>query len=190
MEIYYIFENNKLFKWVNYTRVMERGKKTGFILRQFKKKSKRALSKDFFTEFFYLNQKRRVVEFLFSENDSLIIEDFLKEFLSEELKDFVSLRVLNDNEEEIQTWYYPTEDLTLAIHIDWGDKSQEISINVNIENFVVTTINEDEKVNTQIDYTLLNDFIISFLTTKGRELSEIFNKLKINKKDSIKSEVM
>jgi len=80
---------------------MERGKKTSFILRQFKKKSKRIVNKDIFTEFFYINRERRIVEFLLND-ENLVIETFFKEFLPSEFRDFVSIKALNDVEEEIK----------------------------------------------------------------------------------------
>ena len=39
---------------------MERGKTTSFILKQFKRKTKRVLKKDEFSEFFYFNKDRKV----------------------------------------------------------------------------------------------------------------------------------
>lgn len=156
---------------------MERGKKTNFILRQFKRKSKRIIQKDLFTEFFYLNRERQVVEFLPNENKGLVIQDFFKQFLAEEFRDFVDLKILNDCEEEIKTWYYDQENLILVLKVNWGFKKQEISLDINIENFFITIIDESEKIIRKIDYVLLNDHMISFLTLQARTLSQIFEKL-------------
>lgn len=162
---------------------MERGKKTSFILKQFKKKSKRAISKDYFTEFFYLNKERRVIEFLLVPGfeDELMIEHFFKEFISEDFRDFVELKVLNSDEEKIRTWYFDDESLVLVLRINWGEKIQEISLDIVIESFVVTVLSDKEDGTIplrEVDYTLLNDHIISFLTTQARTLSETFEKLK------------
>ena len=97
---------------------MERGKSTNFILRQFRRKSKRVVHKDLFTEFFYLNKGRRVIEFLKNEDKILSIESFFKEFMPQEFKDFVSVKILNDAEEEITSWYYDEENLTIVIKIN------------------------------------------------------------------------
>lgn len=160
---------------------MERGKKTSFILRQFKKKSKRIVNKDIFTEFFYINRERRVVEFLLND-ETLVIETFFKEFLPNEFRDFVSIKVLNDVEEEIKTWYYDNETLVLVIEVNWGFKKQEMSVDIDIENFVVTIIDENGVITRDIDYFLLNDYVISFLTLQARSLAEAFDVLSNKKK--------
>ena len=155
---------------------MERGKKTSFILRQFKKKSKRIVNKDIFTEFFYINRERRIVEFLLND-ENLVIETFFKEFLPSEFRDFVKIRALNDVEEEIKIWYYDNETLVLVIEVNWGFKKQEMSVDIDIENFVVTVIDENGQITRDIDYTLLNDYVISFLTIQARTLAEAFDVL-------------
>ena len=153
---------------------MERGKKTSFILRQFRKKSKQIVNKDMFTEFFYLNRERKVVEFL-TNNSVFTIEIFFKEFLPYEFRDFISIKILNDVEEEIKTWYYNDEDIVFVISVNWGFKKQEINIDLSIENFIVTVIDEDGKIFRDIDYVLLNDFLISFLTIQARNLAQTFD---------------
>lgn len=155
---------------------MERGKKTNFILRQFRKKSKQIINKDLFTEFFYLNKDRRVIEFL-AQDDKLSIELFFRKFLSDDFKDFVKLKILNDVEEEIKTWYYDTENLVLVLDVNWGFKRQEISVDVSIENFVITVIDDKGQLLREVDYVLLNDYLISFLTLQARNLSAIYESL-------------
>lgn len=162
---------------------MERGKKTSFILRQFKKKSKRIVHKDYFTEFFYLNKERGVIEFL-TQNDKLVAQEFLKHFLPDEFKNFVTVKFLNDIEEEIKTWYFEQETLVVVLEVNWGFKKQEISVDVNIENFMITVIDDKEQIMREIDYTMLNDYLISFFTLQARNLSEIFEKIS-NKKSSV-----
>ena len=152
---------------------MERGKKTGFILRQFKKKSKRIVNKDIFTEFFYINRQRRVIEFL-TNDDILVMNNFMREFLPAEFRTFVSIKILNDVEEEIKTWYYDDETLVIVIEINWGFKKQEISVDLDIENFVVTVIDENGVATRDIDYFLFNDYVISFITLQARSLAESF----------------
>ena len=155
---------------------MERGKKTSFILKQFRKKSKRIVNKDYFTEFFYLNKDRKVIEFL-SSNEILCMETFFKEFIPAEFRDFISFKILNDNEEKIKNWYYDEENLVFVIKVNWGFKKQEISIDLNIENFTVSVISEEGIAIQEVDYTLFNDYLISFLTIQARTLAETFEKL-------------
>lgn len=155
---------------------MERSEKTSLILKQFRKKTKQAINKDLFTEFFYLNRERRVVEFL-SNSDKLSVEAFFKKFLPTEFRDFVSLKVLNDIEEEIKTWYYENENLVLVLSVNWGFKKQEISIDLSIENFIVTVIDDNGQLVREVDYMLLNDYIISFLTLQAQHLSRIYENI-------------
>jgi hypothetical protein len=161
---------------------MERNEKTTSILRQFRKKSKRIVNKDFFTEFFYLNRHRRAIEFLY-EDDQLILEDFFKKFLPADFKEFVQFKLLNDSEEEIRTWMYENENLVLLIKVNWGFRKEEISIDVDIDNFSITSIDDKDIVIKQIDYYLLNDFLISFITNQSNALSETFEKIVQNKKE-------
>jgi len=155
---------------------MERGKKTNFILRQFKKKSKRAVNKDYFTEFFYLNKNREVIEFLSDNSNILVIETFLKEFIPEEFKDFIKIEVLNEEEEKIKTWYYTNENVIILIKVNWGFKKQEITVEIDMDNFEITIL-DDEKILKSFDYTMFNDYLISFLTIQARTLAETFNKI-------------
>lgn len=156
---------------------MERGDKTKFILKQFKKKSKKLINKDYFTEFFYLNKNRKVIEFITNQDEELIIETFFKKFIPEDFKEFVKLKILNDSEEEIKNWYYTDENLVFVIAINWGFKKQELSIDIDIDNFIITVIDEKGNVMKNIDYTLLNDHLISFLTTQARNLAETYRKI-------------
>jgi hypothetical protein len=155
---------------------MIRGKRTDFILKQFKRKSKKILKRDLFTEFFYLNKERNIIEFL-ETNQITNVNTFFKEFLSDDLKPFVNVKIYNDCEEEIKTWYYKDENLLLVIDVKWGFKTQEISTEICIDNFLITIIDDKKRVLKSIDYNLLNDFVISFLTLKAKEISEIYKKL-------------
>ncbi len=161
---------------------MERGKKTSFILKQFKKKSKRVIHKDYFTEFFYLNRNREIIEFLRDDEGRLLLEVFFKEFIQEEFRDFIKIKILNDDENEITTWYYNNENLVIVIGINWGFKKQEISITIDIDNFEVLII-DDDKIIESVDYTMFNDHLISFLTIQARKLAKLFDKMYNQKKD-------
>ena len=156
---------------------MQRGKKTNFILRQFKRKSKKIVNKDYFTEFFYHNKEREIIEFLKDSNEKLIINTFFKKFIPDEFKEFVNIKIYNMNEEEVRLWYYSQEDLILVINVNWGIKKQEISIGIDIENFEITIIDDKENVSKKIDYLMFNDYIISFLTIQARNLAETFKKI-------------
>jgi len=52
-----------------------------------------------------------------------------------------------------------------------------MSVDIDIENFVVTVIDENGQMTRDIDYTLLNDYVISFLTIQARTLAEAFDVL-------------
>jgi hypothetical protein len=160
---------------------MERGKSTDFILKQFRKKSKRLVNKDLFTEFFYLNRERSVIEFLTNGGD-LLVNQFFKEFLPSEFRSFASVKIHNDSEEEVKTWYYEEENLILIIDVNWGFKKQEISIEIDIEQFEISVIDEHGEMIKSIDYILLNDYLISFLTLQARNLSQTFEILQNRKK--------
>ena len=156
---------------------MQREKKVNYILRQFKKKSKKIINKDYFTEFFYINENREVIEFLRDNNRNLIIDIFFKKFLPEEFSNFVNIKIMNFNDEEVNLWYYSEENLILLIEVNWGFKKQEISIDLDIENFEVRVVEDDEEISRKIDYTFFNEYLISFLTIQARNLAEIYNKI-------------
>jgi hypothetical protein len=160
---------------------MERGNTTDFILKQFRKKTKRIVKKDLYTEFFYLNRGRRVIEFLQHE-EVLSMNVFFKEFLPESLKDFIKVKILNDSEEEVKTWYYDEEELVLVIEVNWGKKQQEISVDIDIDNFAITIIDQDQNMSKSIDYVMFNDYLISFLTLQARNLAQTFDLLSPNNK--------
>ena len=160
---------------------MERGNTTDFILKQFRKKTKRIIKKDLYTEFFYLNRSRRVIEFLEHEN-SLAMNTFFREFLPKEFRDFVHVKVYNDSEESVKTWYYDEENLVVVIQVNWGKKQQEISIDIDIDLFKVTIIDQDQNDVKSIDYVMFNDYLISFLTLQARNLAQTFEVLVDNKK--------
>jgi len=154
---------------------MKRNEKTQSILRQFKKKTKRIVNNNIYTEFFYLNKQREVVEILNFNEDQSMLEYFLKEFIPYDFKDFVSLKVLNDMEEEVRVWYYNNEDLVLVISVNWGFKKQEISIDIDIENFKITVLDETGVAVRGIDPILLNDYMISYLSIQAKNLAQTFN---------------
>ena len=159
---------------------MERGNTTDFILKQFRKKTKRLIKKDLYTEFFYLNRGRRVIEFLEHEKE-LSMNVFFKEFLPQEFRDFVKVKILNDSEEEVKTWYYDEEELVVAIEVNWGKKQQEISVDIDIDLFAITIVDQDQNMTKSIDYIMFNDYLISFLTLQARNLAQTFEVLSGNK---------
>jgi hypothetical protein len=166
---------------------MERTKSTSSVLRQFRKKSRRVLNKDLYTEFFYLNRNRKVVEFLV-DGENLLISDFFKEFLPIDFRDFVSVELHNDSEESINTWFFDVEDLVIVVKIDWGFRKEEISIDIDIDNFVVTSVDENGSAFQQVDYRLLNEFIISFLINQAKILSETYEKISKRRKRKLTSQ--
>ena len=166
---------------------MERTKSTSSVLRQFRKKSRRVLNKDLYTEFFYLNRNRKVVEFLV-DGENLLISDFFKEFLPFDFRDFVSVELHNDEEEKINAWFFDMEDLVIVIKIDWGFRKEEVSIDVDIDNFVVTSVDEKGNALQQVDYRLLNEFIISFLTNQAKVLSESYDRISQRRKRKVTSQ--
>ena len=155
---------------------MERGGKTNFILKQFRKKSKKILNRNYIGEFFYLNKEREVIEFL-KEDGILLIEKFFKKFISKKFCDFIKIRIVNEVEEEIKTWYYNEELISIIIDVDWGFKKQNIFINLDSDNFTINVIENKSKGFSNLEITLLNDYLISFLSIEGRALSKNFDKI-------------
>ncbi|MFW5704290.1 MAG: hypothetical protein ACOCXG_00475 [Nanoarchaeota archaeon] len=155
---------------------MEKDKKTSSILKRLKDASNGLVKSEIYTEFFYLNRERKVVEFLKNKGE-FNLETFIKELLPAEFRDFVSLKVLNDDEEEISTWYYEEELAVFVINVNWGVKKEEISLDLNINNFIVAAIDSRGIYERRINLNLLNDFIISFLTIQAKDLKNTFKKL-------------
>lgn len=153
---------------------MEKNKNVEAILRQFRKKSKRIINKDYFTEFFYINKNRKVIEFLFDEKNNLLLEKYLKKFIEKDFKEFIKISLINDEEEEIKTWFYEKEDLIINLQINWGFKKQEICLQIDIENFIIEILDQENFCLRKIDYNLLNDYLISFITNQAKTLSESF----------------
>ena len=153
------------------------GEKINNILRKLKRKSKKLVKDDIYTEFFYFNKNRRIIEFL-EQDGVLVMETFFKKFIQKELSEFIRIKILNDNEEEIKNWYFEEEDLVILISINWGNKKQEISVDISIDNFITTIINSNKEVFKEVDYNLLNSFIISFLELRSKNISLIYNRLK------------
>ena len=152
-------------------------KKEKLILGKIRKKSKKIIEKQVFTEFFFINKNRKVIEFL-KDNNETNLEFFFKNLIKEEFRSFVKLKIYNCSEEEIETWYYDEENLVLAIEINFGKKKQQNSIEININNFVLTSLDNWENSIIFIDFKLLNNFLITFLKSESEKISRVFNKLK------------
>ena len=152
-------------------------KKEKLILGKIRKKSKKIIEKQVFTEFFFINKNRKVIEFL-KDNNETNLEFFFKNLIKEEFRPFVKLKIYNCSEEEIETWYYDEENLVLAIEINFGKKKQQNSIEININNFVLTSLDNWENSIIFIDFKLLNNFLITFLKSESEKISRVFNKLK------------
>jgi len=152
------------------------------ILKKFKKKSIRTLKKETYTEFFYLNKSRRVIEFLVDENDELLLNKFFKEFLPREIKDFCDLELFVDDEEEIRSWYYEDENLILKIIIKWGINIQEIFTEVDIDNFMVSLINNEDLLIKNIDIELFKNYLINFVINQAESISKSYHKIILENK--------
>lgn len=147
------------------------------LLRKFKKKSKKILSKDKYTEFFIINTQRQVIEFVCDEEEKLLISSFFEEFLPNEFKDFCKLSIVNEMNEEISKWYYDEEDLSIKMSINWGTNKQEISSIIDIENFFITLSANEEVYARSIDIDLLNNYIVNLVTTQAMHISKIYKKV-------------
>ena len=162
---------------------MEREEKTKFILKQFKKKSKRLLQRNNYTEFFFVNKDRKVIEFLTREKE-LALTLFFKEFLPKEFKEFVIIKIFNEMEEEIKTWYYGEEDIVLVLEINWGSKFQEISTHISIDSFIHSIFTQNNTiVLREVNYELFNEYLISVMMYQARNLSKIFESISFRKKN-------
>ena len=169
--------------WFFYDEYMEREKRTKFILKQFKKKTKRLLQRNNYTEFFFINKERKVIEFL-TRDSQLTLELFFKEFLPREFREFVTIRIFNEVEEEIKTWYYKEEDIVLVFEINWGSKFQEISTHISIEPFIHMVLTQSNTIILrEINYELFNEYVISILMYQAKNLSKIFETINFKKKD-------
>jgi len=146
------------------------------ILKKFKKKSLKSIKKETYTEFFYLNKSRRVLEFLVDEKDELLLNKFFKEFLPTEIREFCDLELLVDDE-EVRSWYYEDENLILKIVIKWGVNSQEIFVEVDIENFMVSLVNNEDFLVKNIDVDLFKNYLINFLINQTESLSKSYQKI-------------
>ena len=144
------------------------------ILNEIRKKSKRILRDEIFTEFFCLNKNRNIIEFLKDEKMTNL-EIFFKSIIREEFRQFVKLKIYNSCEEEINTWYFEEENLVLVIEINYGFEKQEISTEINVENFFITSISSTGLKTISIEISLLNDFFISFLKKQAFYLQKKFN---------------
>lgn len=136
-----------------------------------------------FTEFFYVNEDRQVIEFL-KDKDMFIMEAFFKNFLPAELREFSTIRIYNDSEEEIRQWFYESENVVIAIRISWGFKKQEMYVEIDAENFYVNALSEEGELVKNIDPSLLNDYLISFLTGQAKTISTLYKALLL--KNSVK----
>ncbi len=161
-------------------------KKVNDLLRRLRKKSKKALLLNTYTEFFAINTRRKVIEFLTNNRDELLYNVFFKEFLPREIKDFCNLRIVNDVGEEIRNWYYDDENLLIKVDINWGFGKQEIAIEIDVDNFCVSLFKDEEVVARNVDIELLSEFLVSFAVLQAEKIAITYNKIgKSLKRDEI-----
>ena len=147
-------------------------------LKKVKQKAQKAIRNRDFTEFFVLNKQRKVIEFLLTTQEKLLLEFYLHSLIPEEMREFVHLELRNEEEEKIIHWYFDEELVIFVLHIDWGDNKQEISIEVDSEQFEVLVANSGDLGIRILDYKMLNDFMVSFIRKQAEMISNTFNSIK------------
>ncbi len=147
------------------------------LLKKFKKKSKRTLKKEIFTEFFFLNKNRKVIEFLLDESENLLLNNFFKELLPKEIKEFCELKLVSDDE-EVKTWYYDDENLIIKIDILWGINKQEMFLELDIDNFTINNIKNESFLFKYVDVDLLRNYLINFVINVSKKISKDYNAIK------------
>lgn len=153
-------------------------RKLDSLLRKYKRKTKKSLRKETYTEFFYVNTHRKVIEFLSDENEELLLNKFLKEFLPSEIKEFCELGLFNEMDEEIKNWYYENETLIIKIQVKWGFSTQDLVLDIDIENFYVNLYKNGELSGKNIDIELLNNFLINYIISQSENISKIYDSIK------------
>lgn len=148
-------------------------------LKKSQQKAKKAIQNQRFTEFFVMNEQRKVIEFLLTTKDNLLLEFYFLELLPEELRDFATLEIKNEAEENINHWYFNDELIVLLFRIDWGDSKQEISMEIDSEQFEVLITNMESIGIRYFDYKLCNEFLKNVVKSQADMISNSFNDLKI-----------
>lgn len=147
-------------------------------LRKTKQEAKKAVHNSNYTEFFMLNEQRKVIELLVTSKKKTLLEYYFLQLIPEEIRDFVTLNVKNDIEEDINHWYFEDEILVLVFGIDWGDSKQETSIEIDSEQFEFMTINQNGIGVRFFDYKLCNEFFKQVLHSQATLITKMFESVK------------
>lgn len=149
-------------------------------LKKSQQKAKKAVLNQRFTEFFVMNEQRKVIEFLLTTKDKLILEYYFLNLLPEELRQFASLEIKNESEENINHWYFNDELIILLFKVDWGNSKQEISMEIDSEQFEVLITNVDSLFGVRyFDYKLCNEFLKNVIKSQANMISKSFEDLKL-----------
>ena len=149
-------------------------------LKKSQQKAKKAIQNQRFTEFFVMNEQRKVIEFLLTTKDNLLLEYYFLNLLPEELREFASLEIKNEAEENINHWYFNDELIILLFKIDWGDNKQEISMEIDSEQFETLITNKESVFGIRFfDYKLCNEFLKSVIKSQAYMISKSFEDLKL-----------
>ena len=155
-------------------------------LKKLKAQAKKSINKQNITDFFVLNKQRKVIEFLLTTEEQLLLTYYLKSLVPEELVNFIDLRLKNELEEEIVHWYFEEEIIIVEISIDWGNQKQTISIEVDTEQFEMLIEYDSSLQVKALDYTMLSDFLSQFVQRQAKMITEVFEGIKL--KNSKKKE--
>lgn len=158
-------------------------------LKKSHQRAKKAIHNQRFTEFFVMNEQRKVIEFLLTTKDKLLLEYYFLELLPDELRSFATLEIKNEAEENITHWYFNDELIVLLFKIDWGNSKQEISVEIDSEQFEALITSKDSSFGVRFfDYRLCNEFLKSVIKSQADMISSSFEDLKIeNTKESSKN---
>jgi len=127
-----------------------------------------------FTEFFLINEERKVIEFL-KEKNELLMSKFLKELLPRELEPFCYVKLLDDCGEEINCWYYEEESILLNVSVISGQENFELSIELDIELFMISVYMDDIICMKNVDVELFSNYLINFLSIQAKHLSKLYS---------------
>lgn len=148
-------------------------------LKKSKQEAKKAMLNQQFTEFFVLNEQRKVIEFLVTSNNTTLLEYYFKQLLPEELRDFVTLQIQSESDEVITHWYFNEEVISLLFTIDWGDSKQEIFLEIDSEQFEMLITNQNGFGVRVFDYKLCNEFIKQVIKSQAKIIIDSYEELKV-----------
>ncbi|MFP4401852.1 MAG: hypothetical protein ACLFPL_01335 [Candidatus Nanoarchaeia archaeon] len=147
-------------------------------LKKSKQRARKALQSQNFTEFFVLNDRRRVIEFLVTSKNTTLLEYYFLELLPQELREFAKLEIVNESDEKITHWYYTEELITLIFKMNWGNGAQETSIEIDSEQFEFLITNTSSIGIQMFNYKLCSTFLKNIVETQVDLITKTYQDIK------------